>query len=277
MRARPAQRRAVRRPDARRGPRGRPDPPALPREQPAARAEPGSLAGLDRGVRTSGAGRSGGDNSSCSRRPWIIGALLLKFSDFEVAFARIPEAIPRPVGHPPDCAVQLEVRKTPRSGRHQTSTGGSWSCDAYWASSWSGRSLGWGRVGRMRRPAWAGRTRGLTGSATTSRRPGCTGPATASPATASRGPIRRFRPFPAPPTAPIIPATGSSPAATGSDSGGPGSSAGVCLRPAHLGRFLPAPSRSSRAPGLTADQIAPPPSIGVYAPALGPGIGLYGR
>jgi len=29
--------------------------------------------------------------------------------------------------------------------------------------------------------------------------------------------------------------------------------------------------------GLTADQIAPPPSIGVYAPALGPGIGLYGR
>jgi hypothetical protein len=29
--------------------------------------------------------------------------------------------------------------------------------------------------------------------------------------------------------------------------------------------------------GLTAGQIAPPPSIGVYAPALGPGIGLYGR
>ena len=29
--------------------------------------------------------------------------------------------------------------------------------------------------------------------------------------------------------------------------------------------------------GLTANQIAPPPSIGVYAPAFGPGIGLYGR
>jgi hypothetical protein len=29
--------------------------------------------------------------------------------------------------------------------------------------------------------------------------------------------------------------------------------------------------------GLTASQIAPPPSIGVYAPGLGPGIGLYGR
>jgi hypothetical protein len=29
--------------------------------------------------------------------------------------------------------------------------------------------------------------------------------------------------------------------------------------------------------GLSPDQIAPPPSIGVYAPALGPGIGLYGR
>jgi len=29
--------------------------------------------------------------------------------------------------------------------------------------------------------------------------------------------------------------------------------------------------------GLTVDQIAPPPSIGVYAPALGPSIGLYGR
>ena len=29
--------------------------------------------------------------------------------------------------------------------------------------------------------------------------------------------------------------------------------------------------------GLTTDQIAPPPPIGVYAPALGPGIGLYGR
>ena len=28
---------------------------------------------------------------------------------------------------------------------------------------------------------------------------------------------------------------------------------------------------------LTVDQIAPPPSIGVYAPALGPSIGLYGR
>ncbi|WP_165232222.1 hypothetical protein [Aquisphaera insulae] len=28
---------------------------------------------------------------------------------------------------------------------------------------------------------------------------------------------------------------------------------------------------------LTADQIAPRPSIGVYAPALGPGVGLYGR
>ncbi|MDR3619992.1 MAG: hypothetical protein P4L85_11635 [Paludisphaera borealis] len=29
--------------------------------------------------------------------------------------------------------------------------------------------------------------------------------------------------------------------------------------------------------GLTPSQIAPPPSIGVYAPSLGPGIGLYGR
>ncbi len=29
--------------------------------------------------------------------------------------------------------------------------------------------------------------------------------------------------------------------------------------------------------GLTASQIAPPPSIGVYAPAFGPGAGLYGR
>ena len=29
--------------------------------------------------------------------------------------------------------------------------------------------------------------------------------------------------------------------------------------------------------GLNASQIAPPPSIGVYAPGLGPGIGLYGR
>ena len=29
--------------------------------------------------------------------------------------------------------------------------------------------------------------------------------------------------------------------------------------------------------GLTVNQIAPPPGIGVYAPALGPGLGLYGR
>jgi hypothetical protein len=29
--------------------------------------------------------------------------------------------------------------------------------------------------------------------------------------------------------------------------------------------------------GLTAAQIPPAPSIGVYAPALGPGVGLYGR
>ena len=29
--------------------------------------------------------------------------------------------------------------------------------------------------------------------------------------------------------------------------------------------------------GLTVNQIAPPPPIGVYAPSLGPGIGLYGR
>ncbi|MDG3006913.1 hypothetical protein [Paludisphaera mucosa] len=29
--------------------------------------------------------------------------------------------------------------------------------------------------------------------------------------------------------------------------------------------------------GLTPDQIAPPPPIGVYAPALGPGVGLYGE
>ena len=29
--------------------------------------------------------------------------------------------------------------------------------------------------------------------------------------------------------------------------------------------------------GLTVDQIAPRPSIGVYAPALGPGLGLYGH
>jgi hypothetical protein len=29
--------------------------------------------------------------------------------------------------------------------------------------------------------------------------------------------------------------------------------------------------------GLTASQIAPPPPIGVYAPMLGPGLGLYGR
>lgn len=29
--------------------------------------------------------------------------------------------------------------------------------------------------------------------------------------------------------------------------------------------------------GLTPAQIAPPPSIGVYAPSLGPGLGLYGR
>ena len=29
--------------------------------------------------------------------------------------------------------------------------------------------------------------------------------------------------------------------------------------------------------GLSVDQIAPPPPIGVYAPSLGPGLGLYGR
>ncbi len=29
--------------------------------------------------------------------------------------------------------------------------------------------------------------------------------------------------------------------------------------------------------GLTPGQIAPPPPIGVYAPALGPGVGLYGE
>jgi len=29
--------------------------------------------------------------------------------------------------------------------------------------------------------------------------------------------------------------------------------------------------------GLTPDQIAPPPPMGVYAPGFGPGIGLYGQ
>ena len=29
--------------------------------------------------------------------------------------------------------------------------------------------------------------------------------------------------------------------------------------------------------GLTPDQIAPPPPIGVYAPGFGPGVGLYGE